>query len=572
MAEFVQQSLDQIKSELEPVQFLSLEEKRKILKKRERLEYRIRKKTKQEKDFLLYIEYEHDVLRFFKMRKALRGVKSRAEVPVIKRIHHLYQLCETRFPQSTDVWLQHIDFCKEQKDFSRVGRLFTQMLRTHSSEPELWLKAAQWEVDQNNVDGARSLMQHCVTINRTTASVWVEYYKLELEMAKMMRGKGHEINEDDPNVNGARAALVCKHACLQCPDNSEMLVSMIQVADKFGFASSQQSEMLQRLKSHFPHVPHVWDFLAKRLLPSKKKKLLQLGERKEESFFGVYEEAVTEIPSDEMWTLYIQAGLDLLALEAPDQDRFQQRMERVLNSFQRAADCKCLDIDLFPQWMTVLAQGEQAHKVREVSELMVQQYPQSVQAWTQRLRYLFMTLSSTDAVLACLNKAVDTLPDRETWSVWEPALLYLSGTNYKDLESLIEKPCSKLSRQVGMQARLWYLRWTAINKDITATRVMFNKWYTYKPVSVEFYLDYIKQELMQDKIRMKKIRKAFEDAITDYGKTDPELWLEYMRVELKHGDPNLASAVGSRAPLNLPQGPLQDQFFMGHSGFTGAEG
>ncbi|KAL8620133.1 hypothetical protein ACOMHN_065013 [Nucella lapillus] len=144
------------------------------MKKRERLEYRIRKKTKQEKDFLLYIEYESDVLRFFKMRKAFRGIKSRDEVPVIKRIHQLYQLCETRFPQSTDVWLQHVDFCKKQKDYSRVGRLFAQMLRTHSTEPELWLKAAAWELDQSNLEVARNLMQRCVTTNKASVFAWVQ--------------------------------------------------------------------------------------------------------------------------------------------------------------------------------------------------------------------------------------------------------------------------------------------------------------------------------------------------------------------------------------------------------------
>ncbi|KAL8620130.1 hypothetical protein ACOMHN_065010 [Nucella lapillus] len=356
---------------------------------------------------------------------------------------------------------------------------------------------------------------------------------------------------------------------------------MIEVADQFGFAHSQRNEMLQQVKTNFSDVPRVWDFLAKKTLPAKKKKLLKMTESKEEQYCAVYEEAVAQIPSNEMWRLYLQASLGLLSAEAPDQERFQKRMERVLELFPRAADLKCLDMDLFPQWMTVLTQGhDDPRKVREVCDLMVRHFPHSAEAWTKRLQCLFLSLSSPEEVVACLHKAVEALPEQvsymctailETWSVWEPALLYLSATDYPDLESVIEKPCFSLCREVGMPARLWYLRWTAVTKDMAATRLLFRKWYTYKPISVDFYLEYVKQELMQDKIHMKKIRKAFEDAITDYGKTDPDLWVEYIRVENSHGDPMSAYSLGSRALLNLPKGPCQDRFLQCQSGFAVSE-
>ncbi|XP_076458412.1 U3 small nucleolar RNA-associated protein 6 homolog [Babylonia areolata] len=559
MAEFVAQCVAQIRAELESVEFLSLEEKRKILKKRERLEYRIRKRKRQEKDFLLYIQYEKDVLLYFKQRKKMMGVKSRAEVPVIKRIHQLYQLCETRFPQSTDVWLQHIEFCQKQKEYSRVGRLFTQMLRTHSNQPELWVKAARWEVEQSNIDDARTLMQRCVSTNKTDIFAWVQFYKLELEIAKSLRVQNETADDSDPQL-GRLAQLVSQHACLQCPESFELLISLIEVSEKFNFTHSHCVEMLQQLRETFPLVPRVWDFLARRSLPSTKKKLMRLSEWQEECFFSLYEEAVAKIPTMEMWTLYIEGGLELMAVATTESDRLHKRMERVLGLFQRAADHSCLSVDMFSHWISLQRQGGEGDKVRETCELMAQRFPHSVEAWCQCLNQHFTSLSPPDLVVACLNRALVALPEKETWSVWEPALLYLSAANYQHLWSLMEKPCISLCQELGVPARVFCLRWTSVNKDMQATRDVFSKLSQYKPGSLDLCLEYVRQELMQEKVKIKKIRKAFENAITEFGKISPDLWLRYMEVEGNHGDPLQVSSLGSRAMLQLPPGPLQDTF------------
>ncbi|XP_070186853.1 U3 small nucleolar RNA-associated protein 6 homolog [Littorina saxatilis] len=551
MAEFVQQSLCQIKDELENIHELTNEEKRKIYQRQTKFEYRIRRRRKSEEDFLQYILYQQDILKLLSKRKRCGRTKRGTEVPIIFRIHNLFQLCETRFPQNADVWLSHIEFCKKQKEYSRVTRLFKEMLRLHPAEPELWIQAARWEVEQSNLEAARALMQRCLSYNKTSRLAWVEYYKLEIELAKM---------EEEPT--GKIAQLVYAHACQELPDDVDLLLEFIKTAQKTVFMKDHAEQMLKQLREEFSHLPRVWDFLARRVLPTKQRKLPRLTEQQEEKFFAVYQQAVSRVPTTEMWTLYLRACLEFVSLPTPSQDRVQKRANRALEVFQAASEVDCLSVDMFQAWVFFLKDLLRVEEAVGVSERMVQRFPDSPAAWTQRLVLHFQSLASADDVIACLNKALLNVPEKESWWLWEPALHYLATANYPHLESLMERACQRIVREVCMPAKLFYLRWTALTKNTKATRELYERLSSLKPVPLEFYFEYAKQELMQDLVKMKKVRRAFEDAISDYGKTEPEVWLRYIKMEMSSpdGDRSKASVLHSRAIVNLPEGVLRDSF------------
>jgi hypothetical protein len=75
-------------------------------------------------------------------------------------------------------------------------------------------------------------------------------------------------------------------------------------------------------------------------------------------------------------------------------------------------------------------------------------------------------------------------------------------------------------------------------------------------------LQYAQLELKHEKLNLKKVRRAFEDAVTDYGKTEPSLWLEYIRMEMSAagGDPAQAGNLHMRASLNLANDALKHAF------------
>ncbi|KAK7498483.1 hypothetical protein BaRGS_00010143 [Batillaria attramentaria] len=314
MAEFVNQSIEDMLPELEQmerVRLFTTEETRQILKKRQRLEYRLRKRTKAEEDYMRYIEYEKNLLALIKKRRQSTGYsfkKTDIDVPIIQRIHRLYQ-------HFVDVWLQHIEFSKERKEFSRVSRIFTAMLRTMNKKPELWLMAARWEAGQSNLDTARSLMTRGISFNSDSRFLWVEYYRMELEATATLR-RGQQIleadssKEDDPTLSGVIADIVRKKALEQFPDDMEMLMSLIEVCQTFDFTRPQLEQMVLRLREKFSREPRTWDMLARRLLPVKNGRVVaEVTEEEEEHCFTIYQQGVKEAPTGEYTNTSVMPSL-----------------------------------------------------------------------------------------------------------------------------------------------------------------------------------------------------------------------------------------------------------------------
>ncbi|KAK7498604.1 hypothetical protein BaRGS_00010264 [Batillaria attramentaria] len=55
-------------------------------------------------------------------------------------------------------------------------------------------------------------------------------------------------------------------------------------------------------------------------------------------------------------------------------------------------------------------------------------------------------------------------------------------------------------------------------------------------------------------VKMKNVRRAFEDAVTDFGRSEPDVWLRYIKMELHTpgGEALRAGQLHSRAIQSLP--------------------
>ncbi|XP_025080667.1 U3 small nucleolar RNA-associated protein 6 homolog [Pomacea canaliculata] len=347
MAEFVSKSIEDMLPEmerLERVRLFSKEEIRTILKKRQRLEYRLRKKTRQQMDYIRYIQYERSVLALIKKRRKLVGYnfkKERIEVPIIQRIHKLFQLCQTRFPESLDVWLQHIEFSKQRKDYRHVSRTFASMLRIMNKNPEIWVKAAQWEASQSNLDMARSLMQRGISFNTSSRFLWTEFYKMELTATDMLK-KGSVITDqttvNDPALDGKIAEIILRNAVREFPGDIQILTDLMEACKNFEFARSHLDFLITELKEKFHAEPAMWNTLARHLLPTKFGEILPaVTVEEEERCFTIYRQGVLEAPGEEIWTLYLKTCLQLLALPAKSKRR-EKRLSRALEVFSAASE------------------------------------------------------------------------------------------------------------------------------------------------------------------------------------------------------------------------------------------
>jgi U3 small nucleolar RNA-associated protein 6 len=106
------------------------------------------------------------------------GVKSKGSGQ--KTIFFLYQRAVRKFGGDMDLWLQYIEFAKEEKAFKKLNEIFTSVVRLHPAKPSLWIYAAHYFMEsQADITSARSYMQRGLRFNKNSETLWLEYAKLE---------------------------------------------------------------------------------------------------------------------------------------------------------------------------------------------------------------------------------------------------------------------------------------------------------------------------------------------------------------------------------------------------------
>ena len=71
-------------------------------------------------------------------------------------------------------------------------------------------------------------------------------------------------------------------------------------------------------------------------------------------------------------------------------------------------------------------------------------------------------------------------------------------------------------------------------------------------------------ELMQPEMLLKNVRDCFEIALLQFGSSNKDLWMDYLKFESDHGDFNQAPLIHYRA-VNALVAPLADKFIAEYS-------
>ncbi|KAL3876207.1 hypothetical protein ACJMK2_034077 [Sinanodonta woodiana] len=284
MAEFVQQSIEEMIPEMEQMERVGLftkAETRQILKKRRAYEYKLRRRTKCKEDFLQYIQYEVNLLGLVKERRKRTGYifkKVEIDISILQRIHKLFRLALVRFKDDIKLWLSYIEFSKSRREKATVSRLFTSLLQMHNKRPDLWIAAAKYEFEYNaNSGNARGLLQRGLRFNPESKHLWLEYYRLELLFAEKLR-KRKEIlgsalpgeEEEDGVLKGEVARVVFQKALDSFQGDINFLLSFIPICHLFDFTSDQEEEIYTILQNLYPDKPQTWDAMARRWLHKQK--------------------------------------------------------------------------------------------------------------------------------------------------------------------------------------------------------------------------------------------------------------------------------------------------------------
>lgn len=71
------------------------------------------------------------------------------------------------------------------------------------------------------------------------------------------------------------------------------------------------------------------------------------------------------------------------------------------------------------------------------------------------------------------------------------------------------------------------------------------------PNSLEFHKKMVALELMQLEIVPKYVRPPYDNAILQFGKDNKSIWIDYIKYEMKYGDPRKTSNIYEQAVKTL---------------------
>ncbi|XP_060109509.1 U3 small nucleolar RNA-associated protein 6 homolog [Heteronotia binoei] len=584
MAERIEQRIEDRIPELEQLERVGLftrKEIKAVIKKTSALEYKIQRRALHKEDFISYIQYEINLLELIKKRRARIGYsfkKDEIEYSIVQRIHGIFRRATTKWKDDIQLWLSHVAFCKKWNKKIQLSKVFSSLLALHPNKPALWIMAAKWEMeDRLSSESARQLFLRALRFHPECPKLYQEYFRMELMHAEKQRKEKKEFEQakmdlgefsySEEILKGEMARIIWREA-IQKIKGAEFQLKLLSIAKLFDFTQELQKEILDKLQAEYTNDPLMWDYMARRELelvslpskehPSKQSKALEVA-RKEERCCRVFEEAVTSLPTEDMWKCYITFCLERLNRKTNCEELRQKRLERMLGVFSQAHESQLLPASLYKQWLQLLLEFDLQEKAEEVAAVATKRFSQLVEMWEMRLQLLIKL--NSDGLASCFQESFRAVKDKDSLPIWILWVEWNETVNSKaETEALYQKSLLATLPADSVTMKEKYLEWAYRTGGYKKARKVFTSLHESRPFSLEFFKKMIQIEKEQESCKMVNIREYYERALGEFGAMEPDLWLAYIREELSsQGKPENCGSIYWRA-LKVLQGEQVENF------------
>lgn len=591
MAEIIQERIEDRIPELEQLERIGLfsrAEIKAIIKKASDLEYKIHRRTLLKEDFINYVQYEINLLELIQRRRArikYSFKKDEIEYSMVHRVQGVFGRASSKWKDDVQLWLSYIVFCKKWGTKAHLSKIFSTMLAIHSNKPALWIMAAKWEMeDRLSSESARQLFLRALRFHPECPKLYQEYFRMELMHAEKLRKEKQELekaamdvgNFDHPEeiLKGELARIIYKNSISKIK-GAEFHVSLLTIAQLFDFAKDLQKEIYDDLQTLHTDDPLTWDYVARRELEiesqpgeeqpvSKQAKAVEVG-RREERCCAVYEEAVKTLPTEAMWKCYITFCLERFSKKTSSVPLRGQRLERTMLAFRKAHELKLLSEVQYKQWIDLLLRQDLFKEALQVAEAGTELFRDSVTMWQTKLQVLIDSKSPEVAThfeeaFAHLKPQV-CLPLWISWAEWSE-----SAKSQEDTEAIFKKAILAVTGASSVTLKENYLDWAYRSGGYKKARGVFKSLQESRPFSVEFFRKMMQFEKEQEPCKMANLREYYERALREFGSTDSDLWMDYIKEELNHplGRPENCGQIYWRATKML-QGQSAELFIAKHA-------
>ncbi|KAM4815674.1 LOW QUALITY PROTEIN: U3 small nucleolar RNA-associated protein 6 homolog [Thomomys bottae] len=360
--------------------------------------------------------------------------------------------------------------------------------------------------------------------------------KQEFEKAAMDMG---DFDQPEEILRGELARIIYKTSISKIK-GAEFHVSILSIAKLFDFAKDLQKEIYDDLQTLHTDDPLTWDYVARQELemtsnseeqPTTKQASIQLGQR-EKRCCAVYEEAVKTLPTEAMWKCYINFCLERFSKKTSSLFLRGQRLERTMIAFKKAHELKLLSEVQYKQWINLLL-PQDSREALEVAEAGTELFKDSVTRWQLRLQVLIDSKSPNIAMIfeeAFVHlKPQICLPLWILWTEWSEG-----AKSEEDTEAIFKKALLAATGASSATLKDKYLDWAYRSGGYKNSRAVFKSLQESRPFSVDFFRKMMQFEKEQESCKMTYLRDYYERASREFGSTDSDLWMDYIKEELNH--------------------------------------
>ncbi|XP_037805803.1 U3 small nucleolar RNA-associated protein 6 homolog [Lucilia sericata] len=590
MAEILKEIQERDLSEYEAIKtngICSDEELHKLLKDRERFETKVIQSKKTPINYIEYIQFEKNTHKWItEKEKQNRCNLTSVKKSIIQRIIRLYRNGTQQFPDDERLWKSFIQFSQKSNP-GQVAGIYEKMLSYHGDKDAIWCDYALWAYESTQLlKNVKEIFFRALKRHPTSEVINLTFFDILIKETDRISNVD-KLNVAERQLALDRAVLLYRNNRAKITNVSYYLKLLERCEDpKFvNCTVLLQKEIIDDILKYFSAQAIVWDYLAQRELKgynmidlqeitSKKVAEIQdmqtnLEDEKDptikgevwkvrslktriELCFRVYEKAVDAVPTEEMWSYFINAMLDL------NQDvRMDGELKRhcLAKSFNMGHKSRLMGVEHYQACVEMLlkspngikhveqllSEATETHKNEKLYELWMRAY-----AETQDEAKFY-------EIFCKANKDLGTA---KCVSVWLLALKFYKAyheENPKKLSEILKEAAKQIHPEFG-QFRAYYLEYTMTYESLKKARDLYDELCQFPPPCLELHKKMAEIEFQagtHSKGDVSRIRKCCENAVHYFGASNVEVWIDLLKFERDVGNLKLMSIIYERAKNTL---------------------
>uniref|UniRef100_A0A915PR14 U3 small nucleolar RNA-associated protein 6 homolog C-terminal domain-containing protein n=1 Tax=Setaria digitata TaxID=48799 RepID=A0A915PR14_9BILA len=502
--------------------------------------------------FKTYADYLESVLKLVRMRRKrikYRLRENEIEGKIKIKIANLLRQCCERFKGRLELWLDLIEFLKNEKMYLRCSKAYFRAMQIFPRNSSLRIQAARFEYSvEHRIECARCLMQEGVRLDPTESSLWASFVQLELDYVKwlitrksVLTGKGFNFpcaeekelqvadeaqkspetntaiegkNEQDAILGLKIVEMIIKQGLECCAsEKSAMLLTFWRITKKYGLlARHLEQKLYNMLWSPMYKSEESW--IAKS----------ETTNYDQDSLYELLDEACADMPTEKMHRHYLALCQRHYSYNHDPNARAKcsEHLFWLINrGFGTDADVKKLNriVDDFEEKAKVLCDALKSNPENPFLWMMLMQCKMKVNPTDVKgIRELF-TKATQEA-----SDEIEGIVD-----MYKVAINWAHRYSEDDVDEFFRQATFRTSPKVACEMRCVRLNYLAVvyRDRPDKLREEYFLFVKHPPNSIEVHRSFIKHELKSDDMSLTLISQALELMVVEFGNRTHECWLDY---------------------------------------------